>query len=78
MRRQKLRALMLIAPLLIFIMVTFILPVADMLFRSVENSIVSDNLPRTVLALDRLGRKQWGGSLGGGFCRLGCGLERGR
>lgn len=44
---------MLIAPpLLIFIMVTFILPVADMLFRSVENSIVSDNLPRTVLALD--------------------------
>jgi len=52
LRRQKLRALMLIAPLLIFILVTFILPVADMLFRSVENRIVSDTLPRTVLALD--------------------------
>ncbi|WP_417261473.1 ABC transporter permease [Celeribacter sp.] len=51
LRRQKLRALMLIAPLLIFIMVTFILPVADMLYRSVENGIVSETLPRTVVAL---------------------------
>ena len=33
--RQKLRALALIAPLLIFILVTFIAPIADMLFRSV-------------------------------------------
>ncbi|WP_319825279.1 ABC transporter permease [Thalassovita sp.] len=52
LRRQKLRALMLIAPLLIFILITFILPVGDMLFRSVENGIVSETLPRTVLALD--------------------------
>ncbi|WP_300512784.1 ABC transporter permease [Aliiroseovarius sp.] len=51
LRRQKLRALMLIAPLLIFILVTFIMPVADMLFRSVENGIVEDTLPRTVVAL---------------------------
>ena len=46
LRAQKLRALMLIAPLLIFIMVTFIAPIADMLFRSVENQIVSSTLPR--------------------------------
>ncbi|NVK47591.1 MAG: ABC transporter permease [Rhodobacteraceae bacterium] len=52
LRRQKLRALMLIAPLLIFIIVTFILPVADMLYRSVENGIVSETLPRTVVALE--------------------------
>ncbi|KIC18332.1 MULTISPECIES: ABC transporter permease [unclassified Leisingera] len=51
LRMQKLRALMLIAPLLLFILVTFILPVADMLFRSVENRIVQDTLPRTVEAL---------------------------
>ena len=48
LRRQKLRALMLIAPLLIFVLLTFIAPIADMLFRSVENQIVSDTLPRTV------------------------------
>ena len=51
LRRQKLRALMLIAPLLIFVLVTFIAPIADMLFRSIENQIVSDTLPRTTTEL---------------------------
>ncbi|SHJ19156.1 ABC transporter permease [Wenxinia saemankumensis] len=51
LRRQKLRALMLVAPLLIFVLVTFIAPIADMLFRSVQNEIVVDTLPRTVAAL---------------------------
>ncbi len=51
LRRQKLRALMLIAPLLIFVMLTFIAPIADMLFRSVENNIVGDTLPRTTTLL---------------------------
>ena len=45
------RALLLIAPLLIFVLVTFIAPIADMLFRSVQNAIVSDTIPRTVMAL---------------------------
>ncbi|TCO71921.1 ABC transporter permease [Rhodovulum euryhalinum] len=52
LRAQKLRALMLIAPLLVFILVTFIAPITDMLFRSVENQIVSDTLPRTTRALE--------------------------
>jgi putative spermidine/putrescine transport system permease protein len=52
LRREKLRALALIAPLLIFVLVSFIAPIADMLFRSVENQIVTDTLPRTVQALD--------------------------
>jgi putative spermidine/putrescine transport system permease protein len=51
LRRQKLGALLLIMPLLLFILVTFVLPIADMLFRSVENRIVSVTLPRTVAAL---------------------------
>ena len=51
LRAQKLRALMLIAPLLIFVLVTFVAPIIDMLFRSVENQIVSDTLPRTVVAI---------------------------
>ena len=52
LRAQKRRALLLIAPLLIFILVTFIAPIFDMLFRSVENQIVSETLPRTVIALE--------------------------
>jgi putative spermidine/putrescine transport system permease protein len=51
LRVQKMRALMLIAPLLIFVLVTFIAPIVDMLFRSVENQIVSNTLPRTVASL---------------------------
>jgi putative spermidine/putrescine transport system permease protein len=48
LRRQKLRALLLIAPLLLFIMITFIIPIGQMLFRSVENQIVGNTIPRTV------------------------------
>ena len=53
LRWQKLRALLLIAPLLIFVLVTFIAPITDMLFRSVENGIVSNTLPHTVAGLSR-------------------------
>jgi len=48
LRREKLRALLLISPLLLFVLITFIAPIADMLFRSVENDIVVETLPRTV------------------------------
>ena len=52
LRRQKLRALMLIAPLLLFILVAFVAPILDMLWYSVDNSIVPDTLPRTTEALE--------------------------
>ncbi len=51
LRAQKIRALALIAPLLLFVLVSFIAPIGDMLFRSVENQIVRDTMPRTVEAL---------------------------
>ncbi|WP_390911591.1 ABC transporter permease subunit [Pseudosulfitobacter sp. SM2401] len=51
MRRQKLRALMLVAPLLIFVLLTFIFPIVNMLSRSVQNDIVVNTLPETVRAL---------------------------
>ena len=51
LRAQKLRSLMLIAPLLVFVLVTFLFPIGDMLLRSVENQIVPNTLPRTVEAL---------------------------
>ncbi|MEM6306864.1 MAG: ABC transporter permease [Pseudomonadota bacterium] len=51
LRREKMRALMLIAPLLIFVFLSFIVPIVSMLFRSVENSIVQETLPETVVAL---------------------------
>ena len=52
LRQQKLRALLLISPLLIFVMLTFVLPIGNMLFRSVQNDIVSNIMPHTVIALE--------------------------
>ncbi|RED12161.1 ABC transporter permease [Pontivivens insulae] len=52
LRRQKMRALMLIAPLLLFILITFLIPIGQMLLRSVDNEIVSATIPRTVQALE--------------------------
>ena len=51
LRQQKLRALMLIAPLLLFVLLSFVLPIGKMLFKSVENDIVANTLPLTVVEL---------------------------
>ena len=51
LRRQKLRALLLIAPLLIFLLVGFVMPIGSMLLRSVDNAIVPNSIPRTLEAL---------------------------
>jgi len=51
LRQQKIRALLLISPLLIFILVAFIMPIVSMLSRSVENDLVSQTLPATVSAI---------------------------
>ncbi len=51
LRRQKIRAFGLVAPLLLFVMITFIFPIGDMLFRSIENQIVAETLPQTVVEL---------------------------
>ncbi|MGJ8622619.1 MAG: ABC transporter permease [Yoonia sp.] len=51
LRRQKLQAFALIAPLLLFVVLTFVIPIISMLFRSVENQIVSQTLPSTVEAI---------------------------
>ncbi|WP_424931554.1 ABC transporter permease [Amaricoccus macauensis] len=51
LRAQKLRALALVAPLLIFVLMSFLFPIGDMLFRSVENQIVPNTMPQTVREL---------------------------
>lgn len=51
LRLQKTRALLLISPLLLFVTISFIVPIGQMLWRSVENDIVSETIPLTVEAL---------------------------
>lgn len=53
LRRDKIKSLGLIAPLFLFIGLTFILPIGDMLWRGVEDPIVSTYLPRTAEQLKK-------------------------
>ncbi len=46
-RRKKWRALALTLPLLAFLLVFFLVPLASLLVRAVENPEVADALPRT-------------------------------
>ncbi len=50
-RRKKVRAVALTMPLLIFLLVFFLVPLATLLVRAVENPEVADVLPRTGQAL---------------------------
>ncbi len=55
-RRNRIVAFCLVVPLLLFILVTFLVPIAVMLLRSVDNPIVAETLPQTLAALE-----QWRG-----------------
>lgn len=48
LRRRKRNALLLVAPLFLFILITFLVPIFDMLIRSVDNKITEEILPTTV------------------------------
>ncbi len=52
-RRSRNRALLLVAPLFLFVLITFFIPILSMLFRSVENQLVGETLPHTVEALQQ-------------------------
>ncbi|TBW59022.1 ABC transporter permease [Marinobacter halodurans] len=56
LRRQRIWAFLLVAPLLLFILVTFIVPVFNMALRGIENPQVHDIMPQTTSAL-----KAWDG-----------------
>ena len=51
-RRKKITAFLLVAPLLAFIIFTFIIPIGNMLTRSVENPRMIELMPNLVAALD--------------------------
>jgi putative spermidine/putrescine transport system permease protein len=55
-RRKKAFAISLTLPLLIFLLVTFIVPIAALLVRAVENPEVANTLKHTVVALDKWDR----------------------
>jgi putative spermidine/putrescine transport system permease protein len=59
LRKRKRNGLLLVAPLFIFIMMTFLLPIFDMLMRSVDNEVTVEVLPTAAPLLEK-----WDGSTG--------------
>ena len=50
-RRNKIKAFLLVAPLLLFIFITFVWPIGVMLYRSVHNPQFSNAFPRTAVVI---------------------------
>ncbi|MGN6233979.1 MAG: ABC transporter permease [Trinickia sp.] len=55
--RKRLTALLLIAPLAIFLLLIFVVPIAALLTRAVQNPEVANALPKTAAALSQWDRK---------------------
>lgn len=51
-RKEKWRALALIAPLALFLLIIFIVPISALLYRAVDNPEVIQRLPRTLASLE--------------------------
>ena len=51
-RKNKIKAFLLVAPLLFFLIITYIFPIGDMLFRSVDDKMVTQMLPKTFKAME--------------------------
>ena len=46
-RKNKIKAFLLVFPLLLFIIVTFIIPIGDMLTRSIDDSLINEVYGKT-------------------------------
>jgi len=55
-RSKRIRAVLLVLPLFLFIFFSFLYPIALMLYRSVENPLIAQHMPNTLAVLE-----QWNG-----------------
>ena len=57
-RLNRVKAFMLVVPLLLFVGVTFVMPIAEMLHRSIYDPLVVESFPNTVAKLEDWQRQQ--------------------
>ena len=55
-KKNKIKAFLLVTPLLLFLIITYIIPIADMFSRSIDDKMVTNMLPKTYKAME-----QWDG-----------------
>ena len=57
-RKNKVKAFLLVAPLLLFLLITYIFPIGDMLMRSVDDKMVTEMLPKTFKSMEKWDGKE--------------------
>ena len=57
-KRNKIKAFLLVAPLLLFLLTAYIVPIGEMLFRSVDDKMVTNMLPQTYKAMEKWDGKE--------------------
>ena len=57
-KKNKIKAFLLVAPLLLFIIITYVFPIGEMLFRSVDDRMVTNMLPKTFESMEKWDGKE--------------------
>ena len=52
-KKNKIKAVLLVAPLFLFILIVYIFPIGDMLFRSIDDRMITKMLPKTFNAIEK-------------------------
>ena len=52
-RKNKIKAFLLVAPLLLFLIITYISPISEMLTRSIDDKMITNMLPKTFKAMEK-------------------------
>ena len=51
-KKNKIKAFLLVAPLLLFLIITYMIPIGDMFSRSIDDKMVTNMLPKTYKAME--------------------------
>ena len=57
-RKNKIKAFLLVAPLLLFLIITYIFPIGEMFTRSVDDKMITNMLPKTFKAMEKWDGKE--------------------
>ena len=51
-RKNKIKAFLLVAPLLLFLLITYIFPIGEMFTRSIDDKMITNMLPKTFKSME--------------------------
>ena len=58
-KKNKIKAFLLVAPLLLFLIITYMIPIGDMFSRSIDDKMVTNMLPKTYKAMENWDGKEF-------------------